>query len=59
MTIHRAFGAEVLPGVEQRGIDLRRGEVHEARLMQHGEHGPQRRRRPLRNHARVVASPAS
>src|SRR5437867_3305880 len=36
-TIHRAFGAEVLPGVEQRGVDLGRGEIHEARLMQHGE----------------------
>jgi hypothetical protein len=35
--IHRAFGAEVLPGIEQRGIDLRRGQIHEARLMQQGE----------------------
>src|SRR6266568_5473614 len=35
--IHRAFGTDVLPGVEQRGIDLRRGVIHEARLMQQRE----------------------
>src|SRR6266852_1904016 len=35
--IHRAFGTEILAGVEQRGIDLRRRVIHEAGLMQQGE----------------------
>jgi hypothetical protein len=36
-TIHRAFGTDVLPGVEQRGIDLCRSEIDETWLMQQGE----------------------
>src|SRR2546430_7673781 len=35
--IHRAFGTDVLPSVEQRGIDLLRGVIHEALLMQQRE----------------------
>src|SRR5207247_66734 len=35
--IHHAFGTEILAGVEQRGIDLRRRVIHEAWLMQQGE----------------------
>src|SRR5260370_35720945 len=34
--IARAFGTDVLPGVEQRGIDLRRSVIHEKWLMQQG-----------------------
>ena len=37
--VHRALRAEVLPLVEQRGVDLRGREVDEARLVQHGEDG--------------------
>src|SRR5207244_6107971 len=38
LSLHDALPiSEVLPGVEQRGVDLGRGEIHEARLMQHGE----------------------
>ena len=33
--IHRALGTEVVPFVEQGGVDLGRGQVHEARLVQH------------------------
>src|SRR5713226_3409599 len=37
--IHRALRAEVLAGVEQRGVGLRRREIHEPRLVQHSEDG--------------------
>ena len=37
-SIHGPLGAQVLAFVEQRGLDLRRRVIHEARLMQHGEH---------------------
>jgi hypothetical protein len=36
--IHRARGAEVLPFVEQRGVDFGRREIHESFLVEHGEH---------------------
>src|SRR5260370_27105153 len=35
--IHRALGAEVLSGVEERRVDFRRREIHEAWLVQHPE----------------------
>jgi hypothetical protein len=37
--IHRTLGAEVSALVEKRRLDLGRREIHEARLVQHGEHG--------------------
>jgi hypothetical protein len=36
--IHGAFGAEIRALVEQCGVDLRRGQVHEAGLVQLREH---------------------
>jgi hypothetical protein len=32
--VHRAFGADVLPFIEQAGVRLRRGKVDEAGLVQ-------------------------
>lgn len=43
--IHGALGAEVDAFIEQRGVDLGRCEVHEARLMEHVEHALALRRR--------------
>src|SRR3989442_680601 len=36
--VHRPFGTMVGPFVEEHGIDLPRRLIHEARLMQHGQH---------------------
>jgi hypothetical protein len=36
--VHRPFGAEVLPFVEQGRVDFSRSEVHEPRLVEHCEH---------------------
>jgi hypothetical protein len=35
--VHRPLGAEVPPIVEQDRVDFRGGEVHEPRLVEHGE----------------------
>jgi len=35
--IHRPLGAEVVPGIEQGRVNLRRGEIHEPRPVEHSE----------------------
>jgi hypothetical protein len=37
--VHRPFGAEVSALIEEGCVDLRGGEIHEPRLVQHGENG--------------------
>jgi hypothetical protein len=37
--IHRPLGAEISALIEERSADLGGGEIHEAWLVEHGEHG--------------------